>query len=287
MQNCDMQERQVASKPIDVHERSGVMAPSLLRRFDATWHEPAAEVGDVVDAYWSVRWELSADEIIEQRVLEFPAVTVSMETGSVPAPFMLTNVQRRAWSRTIEGRGFVFAVRLRPAGLAVVSSLDPTRLQATQPITRDLDDRLFGMLGAVSGHDSAADHALRADSVITEMLAKRPPTPEHRLANAAVDALAQGSVRKSGQSVAAILGVSERAVQRALRSTLGMGPKAVARRVRLQEVLQRLSLPDADAAHIAADLGYVDQAHLINDFRGVAGITPGAYLRELAALARA
>ncbi|MDV8023563.1 helix-turn-helix transcriptional regulator [Rhodococcus sp. IEGM 1330] len=282
-----MEERQVACKPIDVHERSGVMAPALLRRFDATWHEPAAEVRDVVDAYWSVRWELSADEIIEQRVLEFPAVTVSVETGAVPAPFMITNVQRRAWSRTIEGRGFVFAVRLRPAGLAVVSNLDPTRLQAAQPITEETDQLLFRMLGSVSGQDSAADHALRADAVIAEMLAKRPPSPEHRLANAAVDALAEGAYRKPGQSVAELLGVSERAVQRALRSTLGMGPKAVARRVRLQEALRRLSLPDADAAHIAADLGYVDQAHLINDFRGVAGITPGAYLRELAALVRA
>ncbi|OZC67765.1 AraC family transcriptional regulator [Rhodococcus sp. 06-418-5] len=282
-----MEERQVASKPIDVHERSGVMAPAHLRRFDATWHEPAAEVRDVVDAYWSVRWELSTDETVEQRVLEFPAVTVSVETGAVPAPFMITNVQRRAWSRTIEGRGFVFAVRLRPAGLAVVSDLDPTRLIAAQPITEETDQLLFGMLGSISGQDSAADHALRADSVITEMLGNRPPTAEHLLANAAVDALAQGVGRKPGQSVAGMLGVSERAVQRAMRSSLGMGPKAVARRVRLQEVLQRLSLPAADAAQIAADLGYVDQAHLINDFRGVAGITPGAYLRELATLVRA
>ncbi|OZE25160.1 AraC family transcriptional regulator [Rhodococcus sp. 05-2254-6] len=282
-----MEERQVASKPIDVHERSGVMAPALLRRFDATWHEPAAEVRDVVDAYWSVRWELSADETVEQRVLEFPAVTVSIETGAVPAPFMITNVQRRAWSRTIEGQGFVFAIRLRPAGLAVVSNLDPKRLTAEQPITEETDQLLFGMLGSISGQDSAADHAVRADSVITEMLGKRPAAAEHLLANAAVDALAQSIGRKPGQSVAGMLGVSERAVQRALRSSLGMGPKAVARRVRLQEVVQRLSLPAADAARIAADLGYVDQAHMINDFRGVAGITPGAYLRELAALGRA
>ncbi|WP_411742211.1 helix-turn-helix domain-containing protein [Rhodococcus sp. IEGM 1343] len=282
-----MGERRVASKPIDVHERSGVMAPALLRRFDATWHEPAAAVRDVVDAYWSVRWALTTDETVEQRVLEFPAVTVSVETGAVPAPFMITNVQRRAWSRTIGGRGFVFAVRLRPAGLAVVSDLDPTRLSAAQPINEETDQLLFDMLNSVSGPDSAADHALRADSVITEMLEKRPPTAEHLLANAAVDALSRGIGRKPGQSVAGMLGVSERAVQRALRSSLGMGPKAVARRVRLQAVLQRLSLPAADAARIAADLGYVDQAHMINDFRGVAGITPGAYLRELAALVRA
>ena len=33
------------------------------------------------------------------------------------------------------------------------------------------------------------------------------------------------------------------------------------------------------------DLGYADQAHLLNDFRGAVGVTPGAYLRSLQALA--
>ena len=60
-----------------------------------------------------------------------------------------------------------------------------------------------------------------------------------------------------------------------------MGPKAVARRIRLQEVVRRLSLPDADVSAIAAALDYTDQAHLIRDFKGVAGTTPGQYIRAM------
>jgi AraC-like DNA-binding protein len=39
----------------------------------------------------------------------------------------------------------------------------------------------------------------------------------------------------------------------------------------------------ADWAQLAADHGYCDQAHLIDDFRDIAGITPGTYRPRSAA----
>lgn len=83
--------------------------------------------------------------------------------------------------------------------------------------------------------------------------------------------------------MAAELGTSERTLQRALRATLGLGPNDVARRIRLQEVVRRLSEPGANMTAIAAELGYVDQAHLINEFRAVSGTTPGRYVRMVQA----
>ena len=122
-------------RPIRPEERSGVLAPSNLERFAANWFDPAAATTMAVDTYWSVAWNLSAGQTISQKILEFPAITVSIESGSVAVPYLVTTVQRRAWTRTIEGSGEVFAIRLRPAGLAVVSDLDPRRVAPEQPIT--------------------------------------------------------------------------------------------------------------------------------------------------------
>lgn len=267
-------------RSIDDGERSGVLVPANLARFDAQWVAAAGTVGDVVDTYWSVRWRLAPNEAVAQKIVDFPAITLSIESGDVPAPFLITAVRPGAWSREIRGRGSVFAIRLRPAGLRVLTDLDAASLPHERAITPDSDERAHRMLRAIAAGASTADRAARADEIIGRMLRERPIPRSGKLANAAVDALTAHVRVRSGRSIAAELGTSERTLQRVLRSTVGIGPNDVARRIRLQEVVRQLSLPGADAATTAASLGYVDQAHLINEFRAVAGTTPGHYIRE-------
>jgi AraC-like DNA-binding protein len=86
------------------------------------------------------------------------------------------------------------------------------------------------------------------------------------------------------RAVAVDLGVSERHLRRVFRETVGMSPKAFTRLARFQRALgaarkdARLSW-----ASIAAAAGYYDQAHLIAEFRAIAGVTPRELLRELRA----
>jgi AraC-like DNA-binding protein len=274
------------SRPIEAHERSGVLAPGNLARFGASWIDPDAAAGTAVAAYWAVAWALPAGEAVPQRIIDFPAVTLSVEAGDVPAPFVVTARRHRAWERSIAGRGSVFALRLRPAGLAALTDLDAAALPDERPITA-ADGRTHALLAAIADEPTPESRARRADVLVAESLAERPPTSGALLANAAVDLLTAEPRVRPGATVAAELGVAERTLQRALRATLGTGPNDVARRIRLQEVVRRLSEPGTDTAAVAGDLGYADQAHLITDFRRVTGITPGRYVRELAEAGRA
>jgi AraC-like DNA-binding protein len=271
------------SRRIDATERSGVLDPKNLSRFAAGWLSPAAEIGEVVETYWTVNWRFAPAERVHQRIVDFPAITFSIEEGDVPAGFVVSAVRRRAWSRVIEGAGSVFAIRLRPAGLAVLSDLDPLRLEPEQTITPRVDARLYNLLREIAAEPTAELRAQSADRGIREALRERPLGPAQARANAAVAALTASPRVRPGGAVAAELGISERTLQRALRGTLGLGPNDVARRIRLQEVVRRLNEPDANMAQLAADLGYADQAHLINEFRTVAGTTPGRYLRTVRA----
>jgi AraC-like DNA-binding protein len=68
------------------------------------------------------------------------------------------------------------------------------------------------------------------------------------------------------------------------RETVGVSPKAFAQLARFHRAL-RTAREDVHAswASIAAAAGYYDQAHLIAEFRAIAGVTPRALLGELRA----
>ena len=278
--DCDPRE-----SPIRPQERTGVLAPDNLTRYHAHWVTPDPAVADVVDQYWHVSWNLG-DRSIDQRIIDAPAVTLTVEEGDVPAPLMITGVQARAWHRTIHRHGRVFAVRLRPAGLAVLGALSPQRLaNTTLPLTEELDAGLHALMRRVAAHPTPQARTQAADEAIRARLADRPLSEGGLLANRVVDELRSRLHRRTGDSLPAALHVSERTIQRCLRATLGRGPRWVGHRIRLQEVVLALTArPDADLATIAADFGFADQSHLAGAFRAACGMSPSAYRRSLEVL---
>ena len=267
------------TRAIGPAERSGVLQPQNLERFRAQWIPPAADVRDVVDTYWTVNWQLEPSETIEQRIIDHPSITLSIERGHVVAPLVVTSARSTAWTRTISGGGDVFAIRLRPAGLAVLSDLEAWSLPYEREVTAGLDGRCHRLLEQIAAARGPTARAEAADALVRELLAQRPLGPSQRLANAALDAIADRPHVRRTSDLADALGVAVRTLQRAMHVHVGRGPSEIARRVRLQEVVRRLSTEHGGLADIAVELGYVDQAHLTNDFRAVAGVTPGAYLR--------
>ena len=266
-------------RPISREERSGVLYPDRLERYAAGWIAPDPGVSAVVDQYWHVSWDLEEGERLDQPIIDLPAITLTVEQGDVPSPLVITGVHGRAWRRTIRGAGQVFGIRLRPAGLAVLSELAPTRVgNATVPLTENLDSRLYKLVREISLGADVSERARIADRAIAQVLAGREPTPAGLLANDVLDKLRDRVRRRTGPEFAERFAYGERTVQRACIEPLGHGPKWLSRRVRLQEVALALaSRPDEELAVIAADFGYTDQSHLTRDFRTTTGITPGAY----------
>lgn len=282
-----MTDNDARERPIAASERSGVLYPERLARYNAGWAAPARAVSSVVDQYWHVAWALEEGERLDQPIIDLPAVTLTIEEGDVPSPLVITGVHGRAWRRTIHGRGRAFGIRLRPAGLSMLSDLTPAEVaDATVPLTAELDPRLHGLMQGVAAHADPAERARAADAAIGELLAERAPTPAGLLANDVLDEVRQRVHHRDGPSLAERFGCSERTIQRACIETLGHGPKWLSRRIRLQEVALALATrPADDLAAIAADLGYADQSHLARDFRAVTGVTPGAYRRAIGELA--
>ncbi len=67
---------------------------------------------------------------------------------------------------------------------------------------------------------------------------------------------------------------------------VGAGPKTVDRILRFagarRSIDAGLAAPRIDWADLAFEWGYADQAHLIREFRAMAGVTPADYVRDVA-----
>jgi AraC-like DNA-binding protein len=79
-------------------------------------------------------------------------------------------------------------------------------------------------------------------------------------------------------AVTSSLGLLPKRFVRRFSAQVGLTPKLFARVRRLQRVLAAIELDrPVDWAAVAAEHGFYDQAHLVNDFRELTGITPTAW----------
>ncbi|WP_439377937.1 helix-turn-helix domain-containing protein [Amycolatopsis lexingtonensis] len=87
-----------------------------------------------------------------------------------------------------------------------------------------------------------------------------------------------GRVRVS--DLAGEVGWSRRHLGERFRAELGLAPKQAARVLRFERAVRLLRRGRADLAALAVECGYYDQAHLTNEWRALAGCTPGTWIAE-------
>ncbi|SDS40711.1 AraC family transcriptional regulator [Jiangella sp. DSM 45060] len=172
-------------------------------------------------------------------------------------------------------------VVFRPGGVVAFGDVPAAAL--TDPVTPLAD--LWGADGAsVRERVLAARTPERRLDVLERVLLARLRSaggsgPDGALAYA-VAALDRGA---PVHAVAARVDASASTLQRRFRAAVGLSPKQFGRVRRLQRVLRAATAPGVDWAEVAARHGYFDQAHLINDFRALTGLTPARYVPRSAA----
>lgn len=101
-----------------------------------------------------------------------------------------------------------------------------------------------------------------------------------RTVNVALDMLRSWPVLPL-RELAANLGLSHKQMLSRFDCRVGVTPKLASRIFRFQRALAAINQTKVppDWADMAIDCGYYDQAHLIHEFKDLAGLTPAAYLR--------
>ena len=255
----------------------GIVDPqAAARRIRLATYPPAAALAPFVDYFWVVEWDRRGHAPETQRVLPYPNAHLVFDLGRTA----IHGVVRGAFDRPLTGAGKVLGVRFAPGGL---------RPFITQPLSTVTDttiaaDALLGMPAAqaearVLGESDDLSMVEQAQALL---LARLPQVDDAALLAARLTAAA--AAHNGPASVAQLcetMAIGERRLQRLFANYVGVPPKWVIQRYRLQEAIWRLAQPDApDLASLAHALGFFDQAHFSRSFAELVGSTPFDYRRS-------
>ncbi|UOQ90022.1 helix-turn-helix domain-containing protein [Agromyces endophyticus] len=251
--------------------------PVRLARFPAP-----APVAHVVRHFWVPRWRLPTGVVVEQGVLEYPSANLVVEpdAAALYGPSIGRGVSR------LEGEGWAVGALLQPGVAGLIAPGEIRALVGGSVPVEAL--RLHGAAAGVArvresagaGRDDEAVAAF-ADWLGLQRLAL---DDDSALAARVVELAETDRSILRASELAEAAGLGLRALERLVRSRLGLTPKWLIGRYRMQEAAHRLAASDPPPiAELAAELGFSDQAHFTREFRTVIGETP----RRYAAAARA
>lgn len=229
---------------------------------------PCSALAHRVAHFWWVRWNLK--EPFVAMTLPHPTVHVIFEP---PARAVVHGVPERRFERRLEGRGFVFGVKFRPAGFSGLVDEDMRALTnrgvPASEVFRGVT-RLERTIAKATSMEACVDAA--ENFFVLPALAD-----DAALVRDVVERLEADRALVRVEQAAAVAGVDVRTLQRLFRRHVGVTPKWVLARYRLHEAAARLTqTPKTSLARLAAELGYADQAHFTRDFTSVVGRSPRA-----------
>ncbi|MGX9773918.1 AraC family transcriptional regulator [Janthinobacterium aestuarii] len=255
----------------------GIVDPqAAARRIRLATYAPDTALAPFVEYFWVVEWDRRGCAPETQRVLPYPNAHLVFDLGRTA----IHGVVRGAFDRPLTGAGKVLGVRFAPGGL---------RPFISQPLSSFTDTTIAAdaLLGMPAGQAEALVLGQAGDTAMVAqaqalLLARLPQVDDAALLAARLTAAA--AAHNGPASVAQLcekMGIGERRLQRLFANYVGVPPKWVIQRYRLQEAIWRLAQPDApDLASLAHALGFFDQAHFSRSFAELVGSTPLDYRRS-------
>jgi AraC-like DNA-binding protein len=260
----------------------GILNPREgFERFQLQRHAPCPALAPFVERHWIIRWDLRDAAPFKQETLPHPCANMVFE-GHMAA---VHGVGLRRFVATLDGVGLVVATKFKPGGLAPFSAVPMNKLAGSHAdlaavfsVDQDHAARLAAEVMA-SRRDEDAIQRIEA------FLIARDPVddPQAALATRLVE-LARGYQEiKTVEELAASAAMTTRTLQRLFSRYVGVAPKWVIRRARVQEAAERVAHGErVDWAALALELGYFDQAHFVRDFKAQTGRTPAEYAAQCA-----
>jgi AraC-like DNA-binding protein len=262
-------------------DRGILKAEAARQRFTLARFEPSPDLAPYIEQYWTVRWDLTGQPPYSQTILSYPNINISFERDHNGCFAGVYGVPKRVFTRRLRDEGEVLGVKFRPGGFypfwkrpaALLTGNVLGLSEAFGRETREAEERLFA--------EQADEEKIRLAEAFFRSLHPEPDEQAALAGDIVQYAIAHRELTKV-EELAERFGMNVRTLQRLFGRCVGVSPKWVIQRFRLQEaaeLIEQNGVPDW--VSLSQDLGFYDQAHFIKSFKAMVGKSPEAYSREL------
>ncbi len=163
---------------------------------------------------------------------------------------------------------------------------DAAIMESGQALTNELEfiTQPDGTIGwYLTSKSRLVDQSGTPSGIVSVSIDLRTPAdaaaPHRSLARAVDFARRHLSETTTVSAMADEAGMTTAQLERSMRKVLGLTPKQLMLRLRLEQALSQLVRSDAPISEIAHGCGYYDQSAFTRHFRRVVGVSPAAYRR--------
>ena len=250
-------------------------------------YTPTAELLPFVECFWTrdvCAPILAGTSPIQHRVLPDGCIDVILafpSGGDEPASAMVVGTMTRALVLDLASEPECYVgVRFRPAKAMAFLALPASEITDLRVSLGDMWPDAEQVRDALATTRNALARVRALERILLARL-----TPEALGAHRDVDEAVRRIIESGGSlgitRLAPSLGVTRQHLARRFARLVGVSPKTFARVVRLNRVVERVRVvPRGESVNwsaLALEVGYYDQAHLVDEFREMTGLTPTAW----------
>jgi len=262
--------------PVNV-DAKGILNPRVAeKKFNLTRHLPSPDLAYFVEWYWIIHWDLRGQEAYTQEILPYPSVNFAVEE-SLSGIF---GVVTGKFTRQLAGKGRAIAAKFKPGGFyPFAQSAVSTFTNRVTPTSKVFGNRGDLLEQTILSTEDDVDALAHMETFLREQL----PECDHNIAivNEIIDCIIADRTITRVDELVTHIDLNKRGLQRLFNQYVGVSPKWVIQRYRLQDAADQLIKDQAtDCTDMALRLGYFDLAHFIKDFKMIVGLSPAEYARR-------
>ncbi|GAA6137060.1 helix-turn-helix domain-containing protein [Arenicella sp. 4NH20-0111] len=245
-------------------------------KYKLTRMRPTGHLSRFIETYWFVSWDLPPKQPHSQQNIPDPCLNLVFEKGKS----RIVGAVTKRFQVELVDSGEIFGIKFRPGGFYPFthSSIDKYTDASIE------FNVLFGNQANAWVSSVIASSDMRSKvTICEEFLSRRLDGTKHsvELIEHIIGIVKNNSLITKVEQLVDETGISHRSMQRLFKEHVGVSPKWIIRKHRIQEVLSRLEQGEHNWQFLVHHLDYFDQAHFIKEFKQLVGVTPSTYIDNL------